>query len=106
MPIHTLTSFSNVKSIAFCILELVHQVGEFTVSKGGDGREQVGVRACFAAHTIARMQSFQGGERGCRWRVDVDEDLAEVDGGLVPYKASCHNQQHSRGLCCYVITKI
>ena len=38
--------------------------------------------------------------------VGVGEDLAEVDGGLVPYKASCHNQQHSRGLCCYVITKI
>jgi hypothetical protein len=28
---------SNVKIITFCTLELVHQVGGFTVSKGGDG---------------------------------------------------------------------
>ena len=27
--------FLQLKSIKFCTLELVHQVGEFTVSKGG-----------------------------------------------------------------------
>ena len=37
--------FSNVKSITFYTLELVYQVGEFTVSKGDDGMGQVGVTA-------------------------------------------------------------
>ena len=40
-----LTCFSNVKSITFHTLELVYQVGGFTVIKGGDGIRQVGVRA-------------------------------------------------------------
>ena len=45
MPIHTfqehLTCFSNVDSITFCTLELIHQVGKFTVSKRGDEIRQV-----------------------------------------------------------------
>ena len=32
-----LTYFSNVKNIIFHTLELIQQVGGFTVSKGGDG---------------------------------------------------------------------
>ena len=30
------THFSNVKSIIFCTLELIHQIGGFVVSKSGD----------------------------------------------------------------------
>ena len=49
MPIHKfqgdLTCFSNVKSITFHALELLHQIGGFAVRKGGDGIGQVGVRA-------------------------------------------------------------
>ena len=37
--------FSNVKSITFCTVGLVHQVGGFKFSKGGDGIGHVGVRA-------------------------------------------------------------
>ena len=40
-----LTCFSNVKGITFHTLELVHQVGGFTGSEGGDGIGQVGVSA-------------------------------------------------------------
>ena len=39
------THFSNVKSITLCLLELVHQVIGFAVSKGSDGIGQIGVRA-------------------------------------------------------------
>ena len=37
-----LTCFYNEKSILFCTLELVHQLGGFTIRKGGDGISQVG----------------------------------------------------------------
>ena len=49
MPIYTfrehLTCFSNVQSIIFLTMELVHQVGRFSVIKGGDGIGLVGIRA-------------------------------------------------------------
>ena len=40
-----LTCFSDVKSITFRTLELVHQIAGFTVSKDDDGIGQVGVKA-------------------------------------------------------------
>ena len=40
-----LTYFSNVKSITFLTLELVHQVGGFRIGKDGDGISQVCLRA-------------------------------------------------------------
>ena len=40
-----LTCFSNVKSSTLRTLELVQWVGGFTISKGGDGIRQAGVRA-------------------------------------------------------------
>jgi hypothetical protein len=74
MPIYTVTYVlrASVKSITFCTLQLVHQVGGFTVSKVGIGIKQDGVRttehlgrdvdgACFAAGMVAREGTFQDG---------------------------------------------
>ena len=47
--IHTyredLTHFSNIKSIIFHTLELVHQVGKFKVSMDGNEIAQLGIRS-------------------------------------------------------------
>ena len=40
-----LTNFFNVKSITFCALELVHQVGGTTFIKQGDRIGHVGISA-------------------------------------------------------------
>ena len=49
MPIHAsqmhLTHLSNVKSIIFCALELVHKLGGFSVIESDDGIGQVSVKA-------------------------------------------------------------
>ena len=90
LPIHKfrehLSCFSNVESITFFTLELIHQVGGFTVSKGGDGIGQIGVGASkhwvgvwdmFYSRYGCREGSFQGGEE-MRAETSVGEDLAEV----------------------------
>jgi hypothetical protein len=83
-----LTCFSNVKSITFCTLVFVHQVGGFIVSKSSDGIGQVGIGAgewlganvdevSFAVSMVAGGGSFQGGER--TWtEVGVRENLVQV----------------------------
>ena len=49
MPIHMfqehLTYFSNVKSITFHKIDLVHQIEGFIVSKGNDGIRQFNIKA-------------------------------------------------------------
>ena len=49
MPLNSfrehLTRFSNVKSFTFFTLELVYEVGGFTVGKGGEGISEAGVGA-------------------------------------------------------------
>ena len=71
-----------------CTLDLVHQVGGFTVSKGSDELGQVGMRisewlgwdvdvVCFAACMDAREGSFQDGE-GSRVEAAVVEELVEL----------------------------
>ena len=81
-----LICFSAVKSITFLTLKLVHQVGGFTVSKGGDEVGQIGAMcnkwldgdvdlACFAVGLVAREESFRGG-KDIRADACVNEDLA------------------------------
>ena len=81
-----LICFSNVKSIKFLTLELVHHVERFTLSKGGDGIHQVGVKVVNdwvemrIGHVLQRVRlQGRGPFKVVREHVQrFCEDLAEV----------------------------
>ena len=87
-----LTCFPNVKSFTVFTLELVYEVGGFSVSKGGDGISEAGVGAgerlggdvdgtCLAAGMVAAKGSTGGGGGTRAENLTEVGRFAEVDGG-------------------------